>query len=195
MTENTFPPLIGLIGKKGSGKDTFAGFLRAHGGYARVAFADPLKEVALGIDPWVGAVGQPAERLSSIVNSVGWDSAKALPEVRHLLQNLGVAIRNLDAGFWLGRGMATASAYRKDQGRPTVFTDVRFKNEAKAIERAGGRLIRVVRPGIDSTDSHVSETELDDYPVSFVVRNTTDLTMLDMHAQVLVGLLVWEGAA
>lgn len=44
-----------------------------------------------------------------------------------------------------------------------VIPDVHFINEAKAIKERGGILIRVNR-GNTSTDNHISETELDNYP-------------------------------
>jgi hypothetical protein len=46
-TEVTHQPLVGLVGYARSGKDTFAAAL----GYRRLAFADPLKELALAVNP------------------------------------------------------------------------------------------------------------------------------------------------
>jgi hypothetical protein len=43
-----------------------------------------------------------------------------------------------------------------------IITDVRFPNEANAIKKRGGVLIRIDRPGIESSN-HASETSLDDY--------------------------------
>ena len=42
--------LIGLTGRKRSGKDTVAGFLREEG-FDRVAFGDPIKEILADMDP------------------------------------------------------------------------------------------------------------------------------------------------
>jgi hypothetical protein len=52
-----------------------------------------------------------------------------------------------------------------------IITDVRFKNEAEAIVRRGGVLIRVNRPS-DQTDNHPSETDLDSYNFGYVLNNT-----------------------
>ena len=43
-----------------------------------------------------------------------------------------------------------------------IIADVRFPNEAEAIEKAGGRLVRLTRKVFE--DSHSSEVALDDYP-------------------------------
>lgn len=54
-----------------------------------------------------------------------------------------------------------------------IITDVRFHNEAKWIEDNGGLLIRVEAPqrGAPGATTHVSETELDDYPFKFRLNN------------------------
>jgi hypothetical protein len=57
-------------------------------------------------------------------------------------------------------------------GGAAVITDVRYRNEAEAVQKAGGILVRIVRPGLTSTDTHSSETELLDYPTDFAVRNS-----------------------
>lgn len=38
-----------------------------------------------------------------------------------------------------------------------VTDDCRFENEAEAVRRLGGHIIRVVRPGTDNWTTHVSE--------------------------------------
>jgi hypothetical protein len=42
-------------------------------------------------------------------------------------------------------------------GYPVLFSDVRFPNEAAAIRERGGKVIRVNRAGLESTDDHASE--------------------------------------
>ena len=44
---------VTLSGPAQSGKDTLALVLVEDHGWTRVAFADPLKEMALAIDPWI----------------------------------------------------------------------------------------------------------------------------------------------
>lgn len=191
----TLPPLVGLIGKKRVGKDTFAAVLVEEFGFARVAFADPLKEMALTIDPVI-AYGKRAEdgtwtepyRLSESVEEHGWEMTKDMwPEPRIILQRLGDGVRQFDPEFWVRAGMDAAESQREgyslhpvirqalvDSGndapadrdpRPVVITDVRYPNEADAIREAGGTLVRIVRPGVDDGDTHASETALDGYNI------------------------------
>lgn len=173
---NTTAPLLGLIGKKRSGKDTFAATLVEDLGYVRVAFADPLKEVALAINPIVDVdLGAP-EYLADIVAAHGWEDAKGYGDVRRFLQELGVAIRTLDPDFWLNIAKARIEAL--DSETPVVITDVRFPNEAEAVVELGGDVVRIVRPSIVSTDTHASETALDDYPEMVSIMNEGTLSEL-----------------
>src|SRR5690606_2925967 len=82
-------------------------------------------------------VGLMPLRLTQVVGNLGWERAKDVPEVRRTLQRLGVAIRELDTGFWLHAAARTIEA-ALGGGRPVVVTDVRFPNEAEYIRRKGG---------------------------------------------------------
>ena len=196
-------PLIGLVGKKRAGKDTFAARLIAEHGFVKVSFSAPVKEAALAVDPIISAwaVGLGAihtERLSDVVKEYGWEGAKEVPEVRRVLQCLGTdAIRTLDPDFWVRAGMARAKDLRIETteirnflgdlirtvgGQPVVITDVRFRNEAAAIKAAGGILVRVERPGSDDGDTHASEVELDTYPVDRLVYNGGTVPQLHNQA-------------
>ena len=195
-------PLIGLVGKKRVGKDTFAERLIAEHGFQKVSFSAPVKEAALAVDPLVMFQAVPNEyayipvRLSEIVERKGWERAKEYPEVRRFLQRLGTdAIRTLDPDFWVRGGMARAKEIREHSevymwsgqsirtiGSPVVITDVRFKNEAAAIKAAGGILVRVERPGSDDGDTHASEVELDTYPVDKLVYNGGTVEQLHNQA-------------
>lgn len=163
-------PLIGLIGRARAGKDTFADHLVLAHGFTKASFAAPLKAAALRLDPIIYAsyTGR-LTRLSQVVAVIGWERAKDdYPEVRAILQRLGTdAIRKIDDGFWVRQAVAGL-----DPDTPTVFTDVRFPNEADMLRSRGGVLVRIVRPGVEVAGSaHVSETALDLYPVNLTVSN------------------------
>jgi len=178
--------LIGLVGRKRSGKDTVASMLNARGGYQRLAFADALKAVALELDPilWHSMIHHVPVRLSEKVRRVGWEEAKEDQEVRRILQALGVAVRtHIDTDAWVNIVEAKVHEHQRD-GVPTVITDVRFPNEVEMIEARGGLVIRVTRAGLPQDDLHISETALDDHPVDYTVAN--DGSLEDLARQVLV---------
>jgi hypothetical protein len=190
---------VGFIGKARSGKDSAAGFLVRTRAYTRLAFADPLKELALKVDPVIpydlpGFGGLNHVRLVTLVEHIGWERAKdEYPEVRRLLQNMGQAQREFDEDYWvnaLRRKLNNAEAWNM----PVVVTDVRYPNEAKMLRSRGFRLIRVVRPApttvpltglkpvsarfMSDTTAHASETALDDFEADQTIYNNSTLDEL-----------------
>jgi len=151
-------PNIGLFGYAGAGKDTVAEYLISRYQYTRVAFADPLKEMALSIDPRIpqgywGAGGT----LASIVECHGWDEAKrSWPEVRRFLRSLGKTMRDRDPDYWLNIALRKIYTAKK-LNMPVVVTDVRHENEFETL-RLFGRvqeahaftMVRIDRPGTDT---------------------------------------------
>ena len=178
--------ILGLIGKKRSGKDTFASTLVAEKDFTRFAFADPLKNAALHLNPLIGLVPMPGRlypwepvRLRDYVESVGWESAKECFEVRRTLQELGLAMRQIEEDFWLDATMDRVFSHEGD----AVITDVRFPNEADAIRHSGGTILRIVRPGQVHNDSHPSENALNDYVADVTIRNDSSLDALAEEAR------------
>lgn len=182
-------PIVGLIGKKRSGKDTFAGALIDAFSFTRVAFADPVRQAALDLDPYVGRPALPGQlapqreiRLSDVIDSIGWEAAKDyVPEVRRILENFGTnSIRKLDPDFWVR--MAVEKIQATDG--PVVVTDVRFPNEADKIRELGGYVVRIVRPGFESAPgAHICETALDGYEADVTFYNDSTIEALHSHAE------------
>ncbi|MFJ9961089.1 deoxynucleotide monophosphate kinase family protein [Streptomyces avermitilis] len=182
------------MGRARSGKDSVAAHLTSRFAYARVAFADPLKEMALRINPEIvydrsPELGTESVRLSTLVEHVGWERAKDdYPEVRRLLQHMGQTVREYDEDFWLNIAAKKISG-AAGWGIPVVVTDVRYPNEAEALKRAGFKMVRVLRPVPVPTfpqvviRPHVSETALDDFPADVEIRNVGTLEDLRGKAE------------
>lgn len=166
---------IGLIGYAGTGKDWLAQQLIAAGDdppFTRVSFADKVRELALRVDPILAYGDSEIEggpiRLSDHVQAVGWEEAKKDPEVRRLLQEIGTGVRDLvGEDVWVN----AADVIDRAHEGPVVVTDVRFPNEARLIERLGGVLVRVIRPGVGPVNGHRSERALDGWAVDLTVLN------------------------
>jgi hypothetical protein len=164
--------IIGLTGYAQSGKDTFASILVEKYGYSRIAFADKIRDFLYGINPMVGC--SPTGYLQDLVNLVGWDKAKQEPQVRRLLQDLGISARDLiSEDIWVTAALSSVS---KDQR--VVITDVRFENEAAMIKFMGGQLWRIKRSGVGPVNDHVSESEMDGYKVDQIFVNNGTLEEL-----------------
>ncbi|MER6485735.1 hypothetical protein ABT264_19530 [Streptomyces virginiae] len=178
---------IGLIGRARVGKDTVGRWLIENRGYERVAFADPLKEAALKLNPIVVPMDDREDwglgdmRLSEAVRSQGWEAAKELPEVRRILQELGASIRAIDPEFWLRAGLARTEEVNRTTGRPAVITDVRYPNEAASLRRAGFHLIYIDRPDVPQLN-HESEGALTEDDAHYVIRNGGSID--DLNARV-----------
>lgn len=166
------PVLIGLVGRKRSGKSSIGSHLTSEHGFVELAFAASLKERALELDPMIGVVGMS---LDALVTHVGWDVAKAIPEVRKFLQGLGQTLREVDPDYWVN-DLRFALAGTLDDGHNVVVTDVRHQNELDLIKSLDGVLVKVTRPGLDAlTDTHVSETSVDGLECDFEVENSGTL--------------------
>lgn len=150
-------PLIGLSGFAGAGKDEVAKVLVERHGFTRVAFADPLKDVA---------------------RALGWNGEKD-DAGRKLLQDLGVGVREyLNSEAWVLAGEERI----EDCDTQVVVTDVRFKNEVFMIKRRGGVLVRVERPNTGAVNAHVSEHQVTAQDCDHVLFN--DGTLDDLPAKV-----------
>lgn len=173
--------IVGLAGYARAGKDTVGRILTEDHGFARVAFADALKAVALDTNPFV----LPGVRLKEVVRQYGWDEAKQkVPEVRVLLQHLGVAARDhVDPLVWV-----RAVERRIQDLGDVAITDVRFPNEAEWVRGSGGFNVRIHRPGIEAANGHVSELALDDFQFDAFIVNA-ELDELPHSVEVLVAAL------
>ena len=60
-------------------------------------------------------------------------------------------------------------------GKDAIISDVRFPNEAKAIKEQGGIIIRVEREGLQSSDTHSSETAMREIVPDIIVENNKGL--------------------
>lgn len=173
--------LIGLSGYARSGKDTVADYLVNKYGFTRMAFADPIREALYRLDPKVTFGDMSEISLAWAVDKSGWEVVKnESPEVRGLLQRMGTEVaRNMfGEDFWVD--YAIGQSWKNDN---VVFSDVRFRNEATAIQKNWGVNWRINRPGTKAANIHVSETQMDDYKEFDLVVNN-DGSLQELHAQI-----------
>lgn len=181
---------IALIGKARSGKDSAGARLVHNWHFTRVAFADPLKRMALDINPYIPTVPGVTVRLESLVADVGWEYAKDnYPEVRRTLQRAGESVRRLDEDFWLNTALRSIDA-AAGWNMPVVVTDCRYLNEAQALQARGFMLVRIRRHLDDhpfrTAGQHASETALDDFPADQTIINSGTLFDLETEIDALV---------
>lgn len=205
--------LIGLTGKKRRGKDSVANYLVEKYGFNKHGFADKVKEFAYAINPVIilaeGLHSFPfGTRLQTIVDTIGWEKAKEIPEVRSFLQKTGteggrtvfnpIAPHN---SFWIKLLFAQLEAkydifsdvtiegqdqlkYINSIQSNIVISDCRFDNEAEAIKAYGGLVIKVdsSRAGLPEPDAHASEVDISPNLIDGTLHNET--TLEDLYSGV-----------
>jgi hypothetical protein len=167
--------IIGLSGYAQSGKDTVAELLCLNYGFKRISFALPMRDAIYTLNPYV----EGGNRVVDLVDEYGWDVAKANPEVRRLLQVFGTEVgRNLfGENFWIDQAFKRAEEYER-----VVFSDVRFPNEAQAIQQRGGDVWRINRHNHAPVNTHKSEHAMDMFMFKHVLYN--DGTLDDLSDEV-----------
>lgn len=185
--------IIGVCGRKRHGKDTVGSFLGTEYGYQRIAFADPVKKIAMDI--YGLSYDQCFGDLKEVVDE-RWGKSP-----RVIMQHIGTEMgRGIHPDTWVHYAFTTIERVRA--GEPVdifdesargfvrktlapdtrwVITDVRFKNEAETVVRAGGQVWKVFRPGLP-LDPHVSESEVDLIKPTLTLPN--DGTLEDLHDRV-----------
>ncbi len=153
--------LVAFSGFKTAGKDAAASVLINEYGFKKVALADPVRALAYAINPIVEIDGWEDEgiRLRTLIDTYGWDFCKnTYPEVRRLMQAVGTEGGRTLFGenFWIEQLGNSVPDLFDDESR-YVLTDARFTNEGQFVQRHGGTLVWINRPGL-SSDGHASES-------------------------------------
>jgi hypothetical protein len=170
--------LIGLTGLAGSGKSEVARIL-AEFGFAKVKFADPLKNMARSLIRDIGHSPATVERY------VDGDLKE------EVIPGLGITSR------WLQQSIGTE--WGRDTIRPTFWTDiwktradgcgsmrvmsddVRFPNEIQTVRTRSGVIWKVERPGVVA-GNHPSERYIADLEADLIIENNGSL--LDLRIKV-----------
>lgn len=178
--------LIGLTGKKQSGKDTAADYLVQHRGFTKLAFASKLKAMLYDINPVVSAdvvfdemtkvVDTRFVYLQEVVDAYGWDRAKILcPEVRRMLQRVGTdGVRNhISKWTWVEKlEDELIPMLRKDPNRRVVISDVRMPEEQEFVHAHGGVILRIELDSQrdDESENGMHESEAG-VPYDYLITN------------------------
>ena len=151
--------LIGITGKKFSGKSTVARLLHNATGYEVVSFADKLKDITCILS---GCTREDLENYEFKENELVPDYLRPYclnaekPTFRAFLQHFGSEVmRGVNDNIWIDCTLSNC-------GENAIISDCRFPNEAKEVKARGGIVIKVVRPDVKASDSHQSETLIDE---------------------------------
>lgn len=149
--------LIGVLGFKGSGKDTLGSIIQKHYGFRKDSFAGPLKDMVSIIFSWPRNLLEGDTDESRFwreqpdiwwEEKLDWDNhpgKRISPRLtpRAVLQFFGTDVvrQGFHDDIWLLSLQSRIRSYEK----PTIVTDCRFPNEVNSIRENGGLILRVRR--------------------------------------------------
>lgn len=182
--------IIGIIGKKNSGKDTIGNYLCEKFDYNRYAFGDPVKEVCKILfslsdeqlinreskekidDRWGISPRQMFQRIGT--DFAQFQIFKLFPELKSKLKYRELWVDIFEK--WQAKEL--------NKNKKIVITDVRFKHEAEKIKKMGGIILKINRDGC-SNDNHLSENELNSIPADFIDYTIdNNYTLNDLYSQI-----------
>ncbi len=153
--EAQLPQVVAFLGQKRVGKDTAAEYLIEHHGYKRLPLAEPVKRAVQDlfqfsdgqlwgddkdrVDPFWGAT--PRE----VLQFVGIDTLYGT--IGERFPQIGKQFHTMRLKRWMAA----------NQGQKIVITDLRMQEDARILKEMGALIIRIERPGVQGTDSHISE--------------------------------------
>jgi len=185
--------VLGIAGKKGSGKDTLADYFVREAQFNKVAYADTLKHMVnwlfdIPLDVLWGPSEKRDTRTRTILQEFGTDFArKHDPDVWIRLFNKRVCGRYLP-------GEDESPCY-------IVVPDVRFPEEIHNLENNyTTRMVLIKRPGVendtaDTTHQHSTETLIDTFPENqfdYILNNIGTREQLIQMAQTLSQIITWD---
>lgn len=202
--------IIGINGKKGCGKDTWASFfIQASSGYfstefTKLSFAQPIKDFVVNTVGCTYEEIEDREFKESELPKLFQNPELGIITYRHLMQKFGTeCVRdNLHKEYWVNTLLSKVTTYAFGAANNAgdhiitktsnhVVTDMRFENEFDAISKLGGYTVRIDR-GV-SGDGHISEKDLD-REYDLIIENVGSLDDLRRTAVDLVEHLRLLGA-
>lgn len=156
-------PNIAFSGKMGVGKTTAANLLNNQYKYTKISFAGDLRDVAKVFFDFQDMDFKHPDRKGSPFKSRLRDKIYSWTP-RDFLIGLGGFARYYEPDYWLN---AVLDHIKENPKPHYALDDLRFKNEADALKKAGFILIRVNRYEKENpygpAQDIPSETDLDDY--------------------------------
>lgn len=171
--------IVGLAGKKGSGKST-AALALMNADFELMSFAQTLKLMARVLMSDCGLTERQIQHAQAYKEEV-------MPLIgtsyRYLCQTLGTewGRQHIHPDLWVIAARHHASKAMGD----VVFDDVRFENEARMIRDSGGIIIHIHRD-LPGHDAHESEKGIEFVEGDYSISNDGDIDDLQSTVLMLV---------
>ena len=184
--------LIVVLGKKGSGKDTFSDYIIEKHGFIKYSFADPLKKGLQHFfnlsdeqlyDPKLKEIIDPRWGVSprQLFQVIGTDFFQY--SLKQFLPKININNESDDTRThwvilfkqWYEKLLKENETENEKENQKintpinVIIADGRFLHEIEEIRKMGGKIIKVVRPTLDNNkDNHKSEMEMDEIPNEYI---------------------------
>lgn len=155
--------LIGVLGRKGSGKDTIADYIINKFHYEKMVIAEPLKNACKELFNFSNE--QLYGDLKEVVDTQWGVSPRKVLQwfgtdiIRNRINELNPDIGN---NFWVTLlKIKFLQKTNTDKNLKIIVSDVRFQNEIDMVRELGGKVIKLTRESVNSDDAHESEKNID----------------------------------
>lgn len=178
--------VIGLLGRKRSGKDSSGDYLISKYNFTRYAFANPIKDILkIMFDFSSDQLNDNKEKIDN-----RWNVSP-----REVLQKFGTEMCRNDLEKYLPKIKETMNNetiwiklfrifYEKNKDKDIIITDVRFLDEINAIRSIGGKIVKIERDNLEY-DGHSSEKDIDNYDESLIdYKIDNNYTFDDLYSQI-----------
>jgi|TARA_R110002110_G_scaffold110498_2_gene275365 hypothetical protein len=159
-------------------------------------FADPLKIISIQLFGLLEEQCYGTNDQKNTPINIKWEDLPIPSEkigfitAREFLQYFGTEVcRKIRPNIWVD---SCVNRINQSGTELAIVSDVRFPNEVDAIQKAGGKVIRLTRKPHE--DIHDSETSLDDYEGFDYVLENQDLSIDETNKQMLGILKSWGWA-
>jgi len=158
------------------------------------AFAAYLKEILVGLFNVPKEIVYGTDEQKNTPTQYKWEDMptkvkgkSGFMTGRELMQYFGTEIcRKIYPNIWTDKAIKDIV---NEESFLAIISDARFENEIKAVQGAGGKVIRLTR-GVDG-DSHASETELNEFNEYDAVIDNQNMTIEESCVKLLEILDGW----
>ena len=159
-------------------------------------FADPLKIISIQLFGLLEEQCYGTNDQKNTPINIKWEDLPVSSDktgfitAREFLQYFGTEVcRKIKPNIWVD---SCVNRINQSGTELAIVSDVRFPNEVDAIQKAGGKVIRLTRKPYE--DIHDSEISLDDYEGFDYVLENQDLSIDETNKQMLGILKSWGWA-